>query len=79
MNAGTPESQQYSLAFRCFFVFIAPLTQHNQFYSTIPIRHTMCAELSWSHYRLHMQIPDDNVRALCAEECAKSALAFPVY
>lgn len=29
-----------------------------QFYLTFPIRHTLCAELSWSHYRLIMQIDD---------------------
>jgi predicted nuclease of restriction endonuclease-like (RecB) superfamily len=32
-----------------------------QFYAKFPIRHTVCAELSWSHYRLLMRI-EDNVR-----------------
>ena len=37
-----------------------------QFYSVFPIRHTLCAELSWSHYRLLMRIADKEVRDLLA-------------
>lgn len=44
-----------------------------QFYCCFPIRHTLCAELSWSHYRLLMRIPDEKARTFYAEECAKSA------
>jgi len=44
-----------------------------QFYICFPIRHTVCAELSWSHYRLLMRVPDEKARAFYAEECAKSA------
>lgn len=44
-----------------------------QFYSMFPIRHTLCAELSWSHYRLLMRIADEEARNFYAEECAKSA------
>lgn len=44
-----------------------------QFYCCFPIRHTLCAELSWSHYRLLMRVPDEKARAFYAEECAKSA------
>lgn len=32
------------------------------FYRTFPIRHTLCDELSWSHYRLLMRINDENAR-----------------
>ena len=44
-----------------------------QFYCCFPIRHTLCAELSWSHYRLLMRVSDEKIRNFYAEECAKSA------
>ena len=44
-----------------------------QFYCCFPIRHTLCAELGWSHYRLLMRIGDEKERTFYAEECAKSA------
>lgn len=44
-----------------------------QFYCCFPIRHTLCAELSWSHYRLLMRVTDEKARTFYAEECAKSA------
>ncbi|MBR6834810.1 MAG: DUF1016 domain-containing protein, partial [Oscillospiraceae bacterium] len=44
-----------------------------QFYSCFPNRHTLCAELSWSHYRILMKITDKIVRDFYTEECAKSA------
>ncbi len=44
-----------------------------QFYCCYPIRHTLCAELSWSHYRLLMRVQDEKARAFYTEECAKSA------
>ena len=44
-----------------------------QFYFCFPIRHTLCAELGWSHYRLLMRIADEKERTFYAEECAKSA------
>lgn len=44
-----------------------------QFYCCFPIRHTLCAELSWSHYRLLMRVPDEKARTFYAKECAKSA------
>lgn len=43
-----------------------------QFYCCYPIRHTLCAELSWSHYRVLMRIADKNIRDFYTEECAKS-------
>lgn len=44
-----------------------------QFYCCFPIRHTLCAELSWSHYRVLIRIQDKEVRDFYTEECAKSA------
>ena len=44
-----------------------------QFYCCFPIRHTLCAELGWSHYRLLMRIADEKERTFYAEECANSA------
>ena len=44
-----------------------------QFYCCFPIRHTLCAELSWSHYRVLMRISDKDRRNWYTEECAKSA------
>ncbi len=44
-----------------------------QFYCCFPIRHTLCAELSWSHYRLLMRVQDESTRTFYAEECARSA------
>ena len=44
-----------------------------QFYCCYPIRHTLCAELGWSHYRLLMRISDEKERAFYTEECVKSA------
>ncbi len=44
-----------------------------QFYSCFPNRHTLCAELSWSHYRILMKIADKTARDFYTEECAKSA------
>lgn len=49
------------------------LRKMRQFYCIFPIRDTLCPELSWSHYRLLMRIPDEKARAFYAEECAKSA------
>lgn len=43
-----------------------------QFYLAFPIRHTLCAELSWSHYRLLMRIEDEVRRNFYAKECMES-------
>ena len=43
-----------------------------QFYCSYPIRHTLCAELSWSHYRVLMRITDKDARDFYTEECKKS-------
>ena len=44
-----------------------------QFYCSFPNRHTLCAELSWSHYRVLMRIQDPAARDFYSEECARSA------
>jgi len=44
-----------------------------QFYLAFPIHHTLCDELSWSHYRLLMRIDDENRRAFYLKECANSS------
>ncbi len=49
------------------------LRNMRQFYCMFPIRYTLCSELSWSHYRLLMRIPDEKARTFYAEECAKSS------
>lgn len=48
------------------------LRNMRQFYQCYPIRNTVCAELSWSHYRVLMRIPDDKRREWYTDECAKS-------
>jgi len=49
------------------------LRKMRQFYCVFPIRDTLCPELSWSHYRLLMRIPDEAARNFYVDECAKSA------
>lgn len=48
------------------------LRSMRQFYLAYPKRHTLCAELSWSHYRILMRIDDEKRRNWYTEECAKS-------
>jgi predicted nuclease of restriction endonuclease-like (RecB) superfamily len=48
------------------------LRNMRQFYCTYPIRSTLCSELSCSHYRVLMRIPDKTARDFYTEECAKS-------
>jgi len=43
-----------------------------QFYSIFPIRHTLCDELSWSHYRLLMRIDNAPRRDFYHKECVES-------
>ena len=43
-----------------------------QFYVAFPIRHTLCAELSWSHYRLLMKIENESRRDFYKRECVES-------
>jgi predicted nuclease of restriction endonuclease-like (RecB) superfamily len=43
-----------------------------QFYQAFPIRHTLCAELTWSHYRLLMKIDEPKRLDFYHRECAAS-------
>lgn len=43
-----------------------------QFYHAFKIPHTLCAELSWSHYRLLMKIEDESRREFYVRECVES-------
>ena len=49
------------------------LQMMRKFYLTFPNANTLCSELSWSHYRLLMRVPDKAARAFYTEECARSA------
>jgi len=44
-----------------------------QFFVSFPIRHTLCAELSWSHYRLLIRIDEPTRREFYTRECVESA------
>ena len=44
-----------------------------QFYRAFKIPHTLCAELSWSHYRLLMKIEDESRREFYARESVEAA------
>ena len=43
-----------------------------QFYCAFPKRHTLCAELSWSHYRRLLRVENEKIRTFYADECVKS-------
>jgi predicted nuclease of restriction endonuclease-like (RecB) superfamily len=43
-----------------------------QFYDTFPIRHSLRAELSWTHYRLLMRVDEPKRRDFYLTECANS-------
>ena len=43
-----------------------------QFYLTFQIHHTLCDELSWSHYRLIMKVNNERAREFYMEEALKS-------
>lgn len=49
------------------------LRNMRQFYCTFPNRSTLWSDLSWSHYRLLMRVPDEQARTFYMEECVKSA------
>jgi predicted nuclease of restriction endonuclease-like (RecB) superfamily len=48
------------------------LRNMRQFYMTFPIRHTLRAESSWSHYRLLMKIEEPNRLKFYLNECTES-------
>jgi len=47
------------------------LRKMRKFYLTFPIRHTLCAELSWSHYRLLIRIEEAPRREYYIKEYVK--------
>ena len=47
------------------------LREMRQFYAAFPIRRSLRAELSWTHYRLIMKVENPKARAFYADECAK--------
>lgn len=51
---------------------VSNLFNMRQFYLTFPKFHTVCRELSWSHYRILMRIENADARQYYLEECVKS-------
>lgn len=51
---------------------IRNLRYMRQFYLAFPIRNTLCAELSWSHYRQLLRVADEKARTFYMQEAAKS-------
>jgi predicted nuclease of restriction endonuclease-like (RecB) superfamily len=49
---------------------VTNLKYMRQFYTAFPISHTLCDQLSWSHYRLLMKIDDTARRGFYQKECA---------
>ena len=43
-----------------------------RFYLAFPISHTLCDQLSWSHYRLLISVENEEARAYYLEEARKS-------
>lgn len=43
-----------------------------QFYNTFPKSHTLCDQLSWSHYRLLLRLESETARHWYIKECVKS-------
>lgn len=48
------------------------LRNMRQFYLFFPIRNTVCAELTWSHYKLLIRVESETARKFYAEEAVKS-------
>jgi predicted nuclease of restriction endonuclease-like (RecB) superfamily len=49
------------------------LKMMRQFYNVFPIRHTLCDQLSWSHYRLIMRIENEKARDYYVQESIASS------
>lgn len=64
-------SERLSLEFGKGYT-VRNLRAMRQFYCCFPNRHTLCADLSWSHYRLLMRVEDEVARSFYSKECAKS-------
>lgn len=51
---------------------VANLRNMRQFYILFPIRYALRSELSWTHYRLLMRVPNEKARNFYLEECAEA-------
>ena len=51
---------------------ISDLKYMRQFYLAFPIGHTLCDQLSWSHYRLLISVENEEARQYYLEEARKS-------
>ena len=51
---------------------VTNLKYMRQFYLAFPIGHTLCDQLSWSHYRLIMKVENEKARLFYIDETAKS-------
>lgn len=51
---------------------LSNLKTMRKFYRCFPISHTLCDQLSWSHYRLLITVENEETRQYYAEECRKS-------
>jgi len=45
----------------------------HQFFHAFPIPRALCAELSWSHYRLLIKVADASHREFYTRECIEAA------
>lgn len=52
------------------------LRSMRRFYRTFPIQETLSPELSWSHYRLLLQVENEKARTFYAEECVRSSWSY---
>nr|AXS01266.1 Protein of unknown function (DUF1016) [uncultured bacterium] len=50
---------------------VTNLKYMRQFYSVFPIGHTLCDQLSWSHYRLLIRIENEPRREFYLKECVE--------
>ena len=50
---------------------VTNLKYMRQFYLAFSIGHTLCDQLSWSHYRLLSRIDDENIRQFYLDECVE--------
>ena len=48
------------------------LKMMRQFYNSFPNSHTLCDQLTWSHYRLILRVKDENTRQWYVNETASS-------
>ena len=65
-------SQKLTIEFGKGFT-VRNLQTMRQFYLVFQNTHTLCAELSWSHYRLLIRIDNDERRIFYLNECKEAA------